>query len=73
VGRLSASLSTTIKKKEKHTFENGDEWGESQQKNDIISALDTDSGIHALSTAEIFNPYSADSWLKRTQQQIFVG
>ena len=66
VGRLSASLSTTIKKKEKHTIENGDEWGESQQKKDIIAAfLDKGSGIHALSAAEIFDQYEADhGWIK---------
>ena len=52
--------------KKKHTNEEGEEWGESQQKKDIIAAfLDENSGIHALSTTQIFEEYAADhGWIK---------
>ena len=53
--------------KKKHTNEEGEEWGESQQKKDIIAAfLDENSGIHALSTTqEILEEYAADhGWIK---------
>ena len=39
----------TKKKNKRYTNEKGEEWGESQQKKDIIAAyLDLDSGIHKL-------------------------
>ena len=56
----SANINTK-KKKKKQTNEEGEEWGESQQKKDIIAAfLDRDSGIHELTTTQIFEDYAAD-------------
>ena len=61
----SANINTK-KKKKKQTNEEGEEWGESQQKKDIIAAfLDRDSGIHELTTTQIFEDYAADhGWVK---------
>ena len=57
---------TNNNSKKKHTNEEGEEWGESQQKKDIIAAfLDEHSGIHAPSTTQIFEEYAADhGWIK---------
>eukprot|EP00984_Skeletonema_dohrnii_P034342 scaffold33530_cov119-Skeletonema_dohrnii-CCMP3373.AAC.13 len=62
----SANINTKKKKKKKQTNEEGEEWGESQQKKDIIAAfLDRDSGIHELTTTQIFEDYAADhGWVK---------
>eukprot|EP00985_Skeletonema_marinoi_P024330 scaffold16827_cov129-Skeletonema_marinoi.AAC.2 len=61
----SANINTK-KKKKKQTNEEGEEWGESQQKKDIIAAfLDRDSGIHELTATQIFEDYAADhGWVK---------
>lgn len=61
----------TKKKNKRYTNEKGEEWGESQQKKDIIAAyLDLDSGIHKLTIPQIFELYAADhGWLKQNTSQ----
>ena len=51
--------SSTRKKNKKHTNEDGEEWKNSKQKEDIIAAfLDNESGIQSMLPAQIFDTYA---------------